>query len=166
MRRLYILIGIGLRTEGGSTGALFHTANHAIAKSCLFLCAGVVTERTGRRKISDLGMIARRMPGVTAIFILASLSLMGIPPAGGFFSKLIIGLSAAKSGHPLIAFIIFSTSIITGAYFLRCIGFFFRGEVEHSTLEKRFSSLVYLPLFCWFLQFLSWSSSPGWERKY
>jgi len=142
----YILIGIGLGTEGGATGALFHTANHAVAKSCLFLCAGVVIERTGRRKISDLGMVARQMPGVTAIFILASLSLMGIPPAGGFFSKLIIGLSSAKSGHPLIALIVFSTSIITGAYFLRCIGFFFRGETGHKITEKRFSYLVYLPL--------------------
>ncbi len=142
----YILIGIGLGTEGGTTGALFHIANHAVAKSCLFLCAGVVIERTGKRKISDLGMVAREMPGVTTIFILASLSLMGIPPAGGFFSKLIIGLSSARSGHPLIAFIIFLSSIITGAYFLRCIGVFFRGEVGYKITEKRFSYLAYLSL--------------------
>ncbi len=142
----YILIGISLGTQGGTTGALFHIANHAVAKSCLFLCAGVVIERTGKRKISDLGMVAKEMPGVTTIFILASLSLMGIPPAGGFFSKLIIGLSSAKSGHPIITFIIFLTSVITGAYFLRCIGFFFRGEVGYRITGKRFSYLLYLPL--------------------
>ncbi len=142
----YILIGIGLGTEGGATGALFHTANHAVAKSCLFLCAGSVIERTGKRKISDLVMVARTMPGITTIFILASLSLIGIPPAGGFFSKLIIGLSSAKSGHPLIASIIFFTSIITGAYFLRCIGVFFQEEAQYSIPDKRCSSLAYLPL--------------------
>ncbi len=142
----YILIGIGLGTQRGTAGALFHSANHAVAKSCLFLCAGVVIERTGKRKISDLGMVAKEMPGVTTIFILASLSLMGIPPAGGFFSKLIIGLAAAKSGHPLIAFTIFVTSVITGAYFLRCIGFFFRGAAGYEITGKRFSTLAYLAL--------------------
>ena len=142
----YILIGIGVGTAGGTTGALFHTANHAVAKSCLFLCAGAVIERTGKRKISDLVMVAREMPGITAIFILASLSLIGIPPAGGFFSKLMIGLSSAKGGHPIIAFIIFLTSIMTGAYFLRCIDFFFRGEVGYIISKKRCSYLVYLPL--------------------
>ena len=142
----YILIGIGLGTELGTTGAWLHIANHGVAKSCLFLCAGTIIERTGRRKISELALVAKEMPGITTIFILASLSLMGIPPAGGFFSKLMIGLSSAKGGHPIIALLIFSTSIITGAYFLRCIGFFFRGQVEHSTLEKKFSSFTYLPL--------------------
>ena len=91
-------------------------------------------------------MVARQMPGVTTIFILASLSLIGIPPAGGFFSKLIIGLSSAQGGHPIIAVIIFLTSIITGAYFLRCISFFFREETGHKITEKGFSYLVYLPL--------------------
>lgn len=142
----YILIGIGLGTASGASGALFHTVNHAFAKSCLFLCAGVVIEKTGRRKISELGIVAKEMPAVTAIFILASLSLIGIPPSGGFFSKLMIGLASAKSGHPLIAVLIFFSSIITGAYFLRCIGAFFQGEAGHVISEKKCSALVYISL--------------------
>ncbi len=142
----YILVGIGLGTECGATGALFHTANHAVAKSCLFLCAGVVIERTNRRKISELEIVAKEMPVITILFILAALSLIGIPPAGGFFSKLIIGLSSVKSGHPVIALIIFLTSIITGVYFLNCISFFFQGETGPKISEKKFSYLVYIPL--------------------
>ncbi len=142
----YILIGIGLGTQRGTAGALFHIVNHAVAKSCLFLCAGAVIERTGKKKISDLGMVAREMPGVTTIFILASLSLMGIPPAGGFFSKLSIGLAAARSGHPFITFIIFVSSVITGAYFLRCISVFFQEQEGHEMTGKRCSALAYLAL--------------------
>lgn len=142
----YIVIGIGLGTAQGLSGALFHTANHAFAKSCLFLCAGAVIAKTGRRKISELTIVAKEMPGVTVIFILAALSMIGVPPAGGFFSKLMIGLSSAKSGHPFAALLIFFTSIITGAYFLRCIGIFFTGEAGYVRNGKRSSYLVYLPL--------------------
>jgi multicomponent Na+:H+ antiporter subunit D len=142
----YMLIGIGVGTAGAMNGALFHTVNHALAKSCLFLCAGLIIEHTGKRKIAALGGAARQLPGITAIFILAALSLIGIPPAGGFFSKLMIGLASAQSGHPLAALVIFGTSIITGAYFLRCISVFFQAEAEHFIRPKSRSYLVYLPL--------------------
>ena len=57
-----------------------------------------------------------------------------------------LGLSSAEGGHPIIALIIFLTSIITGAYFLRCIGVFFRGEVGYIMSKKKCSYLVYLSL--------------------
>lgn len=142
----YILIGIGLGTADGASGALFHTINHAFAKSCLFLCAGLMIEKTGRRKISELVIVAKEMPAVTIIFILASLSLIGIPPAGGFFSKLMIGLASVENGHPFVALIIFFSSLITGAYFLRCISVFFQGGAGYSINEKKCSALVYLSL--------------------
>lgn len=142
----YILIGIGVGTTGGLNGALCHTVNHALAKSCLFLCAGLIIQHTGTRNMTELGAVAHEMPGVTTIFSLASLSLIGIPPAGGFFSKLMIGLSSAQSGHPGVAVIIFCTSLITGAYFLKCIGTFFQGKAEPGISPKPCSTRAYLPL--------------------
>ncbi len=120
----YILIRSVWGTADGASGALFHTINHAFAKSCLFLCAGVMIEKPDAEK-SRVSHCCQRDAGETIIFILASLAHRH-SLAGGFFSKLMIGLASVENGHPFVALVIFFSSIIT-AYFLRCIGVFFQG---------------------------------------
>jgi len=83
----YMVLGIGTANPVGMAGALFHMLNNSIYKSCLFLSAGNVEHRSGTTDLSKLGGLAKYMPLTFAAFLVASLSISGIPPFNGFVSK-------------------------------------------------------------------------------
>ncbi|MDD5495967.1 MAG: proton-conducting transporter membrane subunit [Candidatus Omnitrophica bacterium] len=83
----YMVLGIGTGTAIGMAGGLFHMINHAIYKSCLFLTSGVVEKRAGTTDLSRLGGLAKLMPITFTCFLVAALSISGIPPFNGFVSK-------------------------------------------------------------------------------
>ena len=83
----YMVLGIGTANPIGMAGALFHMLNNSIYKSCLFLSAGNVEHRSGTTDLSKLGGFAKYMPLTFAAFLVASLSISGIPPFNGFVSK-------------------------------------------------------------------------------
>ncbi|MGI9517196.1 MAG: complex I subunit 5 family protein [Pirellulaceae bacterium] len=95
----YILLGIGTGTALGLAAALFHMINHAIYKSCLFLGAGVIKEKTGTVDLDQLGGLATRLPVTFATFLVASLAVSGIPPLNGFASKWMVYQSIIESGQ-------------------------------------------------------------------
>ena len=73
-----------------SSGGLFHLFNHAIFKSLLFLNAGAVEQSTGTRSLDKMGGLAKRMPLTAGTSVVGSLSIAGVPPLNGFWSKLLI----------------------------------------------------------------------------
>jgi len=79
-------------------GGLFHLFNHAAFKSLLFLCAGAAEYATGTRQLKDLGALIKTMPVTGACCRIAALSISGVPPFNGFWSKLIIILALARAG--------------------------------------------------------------------
>jgi len=94
-------IGIGLGCIGtgtgnmvlatlGFAGALLHTLNHALFKSLLFYTAGNVYQATHTMEIEKLGGLVKRMPQTTLLFLIASISICGIPPFNGFISEFIL----------------------------------------------------------------------------
>jgi len=83
----YMLLGIGVANPIGIAGGLFHMLNNAIYKSCLFLSGGNVEYRTGTSDLSKLGGLAKLMPFSFTAFLIAALSISGIPPFNGFVSK-------------------------------------------------------------------------------
>ena len=96
-----ILIARGLRTEVAAlaiSGGIFHLLNHAAFKGLLFLNAGAIEYSVGTRDLREMGGLAKSMPVTSATSFAASLSISGIPPFNGFFSKLII-IVAAVMGH-------------------------------------------------------------------
>jgi formate hydrogenlyase subunit 3/multisubunit Na+/H+ antiporter MnhD subunit len=95
----YILLGIGTGTALGFAAALFHMLNHAIYKSCLFLSAGVVEEKTGTVDLDRLGGLATRLPITFATCLVASLAVSGIPPFNGFASKWMVYQAVIQSGQ-------------------------------------------------------------------
>ncbi len=117
----YILIGIGLMSKAGLTGAILHIINHAVMKGLLFLCAGAVIYKTGLRKISDLNRIGYQMPVTMACFTVGALSMIGVPPFCGFMSKWML-LSASIEAHvPLMAVVLILGSLLNAAYYLRVV---------------------------------------------
>jgi len=112
----YIVLALGIATPLAIMGALLHMLNHACAKSLLFLNAGAIEHATGMRTIQDLSGLREKMPVTAATSLVASLSISGIPPFGGFFSKLLIVLACIKSGHAGYGLLAITGSILTIAY--------------------------------------------------
>jgi len=109
----YVLAGVGLGTYLGAYGGLFHLLNHAIFKALLFMCAGAVIYATGRRRISQLGGLARAMPVTGVCFLVGALAISGLPPFNGFWSKLTVYLALAQSGLWWAAAIAAAVSVLT-----------------------------------------------------
>jgi len=83
----YVIFGLMLLNESGFVGGIQQAVFHALAKDALFMWAGAVIHMTGNTYVDDLRGLGRRMPVAMWGFIIASLSLIGIPPTGGFASK-------------------------------------------------------------------------------
>ena len=114
----YIMIGLGIGHPLAIAGALFHVLNHAQFKSLLFLNSGALQYRTGTRNMTEMGGLENRMPVTSTTSVFGTLSIAGIPPFNGFFSKLLIILGAVKAGYYTVATLAAVFSIFTLGYFL------------------------------------------------
>ncbi len=114
----YIVLSIGTGTALGIAAAVFHIFNHAIFKSQLFANAAAVEKQAGTRDMDKLGGLASKMPVTGGTSIVAMLSISGIPPLSGFWSKLLIIIALWQGTHYTYAFIAVIASVITLAYFL------------------------------------------------
>jgi formate hydrogenlyase subunit 3/multisubunit Na+/H+ antiporter MnhD subunit len=109
----YVLAGVGLGSYLGVFGGLFHLMNHALFKALLFMCAGALIHSTGRRRISELGGLAGKMPVTGICFLAGALAIAGFPPFNGFWSKLTVYLALARAGLWWAAVLAVVTSLLT-----------------------------------------------------
>ena len=93
----YVLFGLSTLHPVGIAGALLHVLFHSVAKSLLFMGAGSIIHQSGKTHVSDLRGLGRQMPITFGCFTLGSLSLVGIPPFAGFFSKWYLANGALAS---------------------------------------------------------------------
>jgi NADH-quinone oxidoreductase subunit L len=107
----YMILGIGTAVPVGIVGGLFHMLNNALYKSCLFLTAGSVEKQTGTTDLGNLGGIASRMPVTFGCFLVTALSISGVPPFNGFFSKELVYDAALQRGF------IFYLAAVVGSFF-------------------------------------------------
>jgi multicomponent Na+:H+ antiporter subunit D len=113
-----IMTGLGIGTELAIKGALFHVVNHALMKSGLFLCAGVIIYQSKSREISRLNGVS---PGMVLCFVILSLGIIGVPPLNGFSSKLVILYGAVDAQYSSIAGIIVMASVLSCGYYFRVV---------------------------------------------
>ena len=101
-------------------GALLHVLFHSVAKSLLFMSAGSVIHQTGKTNVSELRGVGRQMPITLACFTLGSLSLVGIPPFAGFFSKWYLANGALASEIPVFGWlgpvVLLLSALLTAGY--------------------------------------------------
>ena len=116
----YVLFGLFSFHTLGILGALLQVLFHALAKDALFLCAGSVIFATGHTKVDELKGIGKRMPVTMWCFALASLSLIGIPPMGGFIAKYDLALGALSGGSVLgiVGVVVLMVSALLTAFYL------------------------------------------------
>jgi NADH:ubiquinone oxidoreductase subunit 5 (subunit L)/multisubunit Na+/H+ antiporter MnhA subunit len=123
--------------EFAVAGGLLYILMHGISKGGLFLCAGIVEHSCHTKDITKLGGLYKTMPVTAASFLLCALSVMGIPPFGGFFSKYMVVNGAVEAGHPWIAAVFLLGAVMTVIYLLRVFVKVFFGEpnMEHMPNE-------------------------------
>ncbi|MDR8018079.1 monovalent cation/H+ antiporter subunit D family protein [Nesterenkonia aerolata] len=109
----YILIGAGLFTLFGLTAAIFYLLHHMIVKASLFLSTGAIEETYGTGEISRLGGMLKREPLVAITFMVAALSLAGLPPFSGFVAKFTIIQATLEEGHIWVAVVAVIVSVFT-----------------------------------------------------
>jgi multicomponent Na+:H+ antiporter subunit D len=114
----YIAVGFGLANQAGLAGAYLHILNHAVMKALLFIAVGAALLRGGRPHLAALGL-DRAMPLTAACTIIGALSIIGIPPAGGFFSKWYLLRGALDAGQPLLVVAVLAGSLLAVVYMYR-----------------------------------------------
>lgn len=139
----YILFGLALMRQQAFTGAILHTVYHAFMKAALFLAAGAIIYQTGKKNVPELTGIGKQMPIVMWCYTIASLGLIGIPPASGFISKWHLALGALD--HPIypvgiagVAALLVS-ALLTAGYLLPVTlrGFFAGSDFDYGALKKK-----------------------------
>ena len=118
----YIGLGIGLANPLGYIGAVLHILNHAFMKGSLFLVAANVRRKTGQSNIAKLdASLRKKLPWTMAAFTVAALSMIGLPPTAGFFSKWYLALGAIDRGNWVFLAVILVSSLLNAVYFFRIL---------------------------------------------
>ncbi|MDP3059002.1 MAG: proton-conducting transporter membrane subunit [bacterium] len=146
----YIILGIGLLQEKALVGAIFHIFAHAIMKSSLFLCAGAIIYQTGKKKVSEWQGLGNTMFWTMAVFSIAAISMIGIPPLVGFVTKWEISLGALEAGSWGIILVLLLSALMNFIYYFPVIqrAFFGNGhqKVELTKVKRELTWLMLLPL--------------------
>jgi NADH-quinone oxidoreductase subunit L len=120
----YMMLGLGV---GGVAVGIFHLFNHAFFKALLFLGAGSVNHSTGTFDMREMGGLRKAMPWTYITFLIASLSIAGIWPLSGFWSKDEI-LAYALTNNPILFYLAMITVFMTAFYMFRAVFITFGGE--------------------------------------
>lgn len=144
----YIALGIGLGTNYGYIGAILHILNHACMKGCLFLVSANFEARGKGVQIDGLDAgLRKEMPWTTAAFSVAAISMIGLPPTAGFFSKWYLLLGSYQEGHWIYIAVIVLSSLLNAVYFFRIIERLYLGggEAEKAPVAARRAWLLTAP---------------------
>ncbi len=145
----YVTLGLGLGLNPnvpslvaamGLFGGLYHLVNHAVFKSLLFLCSGSFEFRTGTRNRYEMGGLIRKMPVTSVACSIASLSISGVPPFNGFWSKLIIIIAFMQAGYYVYGGIAVLVAFMTLLSFIKLQRFVIFGQ-----LPARFAGIKEAP---------------------
>ena len=124
----YMVLAVAVGTTLGYAGGMLHVANHVFFKDLLFLVCGAIMLQTHHDDLKDLGGIGRKMPFTLAMFAIAGLSVVGVPPTSGFTSKWLIYHALMQAGQPLLALMSLIGSVITLAYIAKFLHSAFMGQ--------------------------------------
>ena len=141
-----IMFAFSLNSQAGISAGILQVINHAFSKALLFLTAGYIIIKRDSYELSDYKSISKTMPFTTFAFAIGALSLIGVPPFFGFFSKLNIILAALKTGSPanlIMVFVIVGTTVIETAYFIKVLQIFY----AKTTVNINRNEAPFLPIF-------------------
>ncbi|KAB2889839.1 MAG: monovalent cation/H+ antiporter subunit D family protein [Desulfobulbaceae bacterium] len=149
----YIIMGVALLTPTAIEGGLIHIVNHAFSKITLFFCAGAIYVATHKKNISEMEGLGKTMPFTFGAFAVASLSMIGAPPVGGFITKWNLLVGSVEAHQIGILLILIASTMLNAAYFAPVTyrAFFNKppaGEVVTGIREAPLSMLIPILIAC------------------
>ncbi len=141
----YVVMAGGLMSAMGMAGGVMHIAMHAFGKITLFMCAGAIFVATGKKYVSEMVGIGKRMPVTMTAFLIGSLSVIGLPPTGGFISKWFLVLGTLEADQITMLVVLLGSSLLNAAYFLPVVYKAFFCTPEESMFEDKVQEA---PLWC------------------
>ena len=132
----FIFLGLFMNNRMAVAGGLLYILTHGLAKAGLFLCAGIVEHNLHTKDIRQMGGLVKTMPVTAISFALCALSVMGIPPLAGFFSKYMVIAGAVEGGNPLIAGTFILSAFLTVLYLIRVFAKVFLGEPKGPVIKE------------------------------
>ena len=114
----YIVLAAALANSWGVIGGGMHIVTHAVGKITLFFCAGAIMVATHKTQVSEMKGIGRRMPFTLLAFLLGSLSIIGLPPMCGTWSKWYLVMGALETGHLVLVAVLLVSSLLNIAYLI------------------------------------------------
>jgi multicomponent Na+:H+ antiporter subunit D len=129
----YMILGLGLFTVSGIAGAVFFVIHQIPVKASLFLVGGLVERDAGSTKLSRIGGLVRRIPIAAVLFLIAALSLAGIPPLSGFVGKLALVSAGFDAQQYAIIAVSLAVSIGTLFSMVKIWNGVFWGDAEEPT---------------------------------
>jgi multicomponent Na+:H+ antiporter subunit D len=114
----YVVVGAALANATSIVGSGMQIATHAAGKITLFFCAGAIYVAHHKTEVSELRGIGRKMPVTMFAFLVGSLSIIGLPPFGGTWSKWTLSLGALEAGHLVVVGVLMASSLLSVAYLL------------------------------------------------
>ena len=134
----YIILGVVLLTPSAMIGGIIHITNHAFSKITLFFCAGSIYVSTHKTEVSQLNGIGKKMPWTMAAFTIATLSMIGVPPASGFITKWYLVIGSLERHNMAVLAVLLASSFLNAAYFIPIVyKAFFKTEDSEITQELK-----------------------------
>jgi len=143
----YVVMGAAMASMTGVLGAGLQIAMHAAGKITLFFCAGAIAVASHKYKVSELAGIGRVMPVTMTAFLIGSLSIIGLPPFGGMWSKWWLIVAAAEQGSLFVIIVLILSTLLNVAYLLSIVATAFfvapQGQSDHGPTK-----IAEAPLAC------------------
>jgi multicomponent Na+:H+ antiporter subunit D len=114
----YIVLGVALLTPSGATGGIIHITNQAVMKITLFFTAGAIYVHTGKKKISEMRGIGKKMPITMTCFAIGAIGMTGFPPTAGFITKWFLAVGSLEAGRVIFVLVLLVSAMLNAAYFL------------------------------------------------
>ncbi len=147
----FIFLGLASGSKLAWAGSLLYIMMHSFAKGALFLCAGIIEQKTHTKDITKMGGLIKTMPLTALAFALSSFSVMGLPPFGGFFAKFIVFKGAVETNDIIVISMFFVGSIFTMLYLSRLFYKIFLGNEKVNAPVEGSSTMIFSVLFLSFI---------------
>ncbi|BAB05035.1 Na+/H+ antiporter subunit D [Halalkalibacterium halodurans] len=133
----YMVMGLGIFTPLALAGAIYYIAHHIIVKAALFLFAGATEKITGTTELKKMGGLLKTHPWLAWLFFISAISLAGIPPLSGFFSKFALILAGFEEGRYVIVTVALIVGLLTLFSMMKIFIYAFWGEQKHTEQQAK-----------------------------
>jgi multicomponent Na+:H+ antiporter subunit D len=124
----YMILGLGLYTPLALAGSIFYIIHHITVKTALFLISGITERASGSQELKEMGGLLNTYPVVATLFMLAALSLAGLPPFSGFFAKLALLTAGVQEEQYIYVSVALLGSLLTLVSMSKIYVYVFWGE--------------------------------------